>query len=259
MKILGISGRRSSGKDSLTNYITMTVMRSLHLPDGEGTKPLIDWDTKLSKYGKILFYSGNDKWDVFELENPDPQVQEWLHLNVYQFIKSYAFADPIKHIIHDLFRVPLEQLYGTPEQKESLTQYKWGSVVTRLPKGIDKDLLMPAREMVKYIGEYFRRFYENVWVDKTLDWMKEDSPKLAIAKDIRRVNEFEAVKAAGGKIIRLLRAPVEDGHNTETDLDGDKFDVNNFDAVIANQEMTIEETCMTAHQILEEWGYFDLS
>lgn len=40
-------------------------------------------------------------------------------------VKRYAFADPIKKMCVDILGIPYEQVYGTDEQKNLLTQYRW--------------------------------------------------------------------------------------------------------------------------------------
>lgn len=70
---------------------------------------------------------------------------------------------------------------------------------------------------------------EDVWVNAALDNL---SPGKYTVTDVRFVNEADAIKARGGKLIRIERpgiGPVND-HISETGLD----DYPNFDAVIIN-------------------------
>ena len=81
--------------------------------------------------------------------------------------------------------------------------------------------------------------------------MINSGTELAIVPDIRFPNEVKAIQKAGGKVIRLTRSPYEDSHASETSLDNYK----EFDHVINNKDMTIDETNMELLKVLREWGW----
>jgi hypothetical protein len=175
------------------------------------------------------------------------------------------------------------QCYGTDEDKNSLTHLKWedmpGVVTKRRPKGKDiknvggrlgkyydcledgtiyhKPGNMTAREVLQYMGtEVFRRVYGNVWADACIRTIQKEQPKLAVITDCRFPNEVEAVQNAGGKVIRLTRAPFpEDMHDSESSLDKDRFDWNRFDAVLDNADMSVPEQSQALHKQLVEWEW----
>jgi len=80
--------------------------------------------------------------------------------------------------------------------------------------------------------------YEPIWIDNCFNRIEEDSPEIAIIGDCRFINEVNAVKSRGGKVVRLLRSVKQGSHTSEIDLDG----YNGYDAVINNQDMSIEES-----------------
>ena len=61
---------------------------------------------------------------------------------------------------------------------------------------------------------------------------------LAVIDDCRYPNEAEAIQIAGGKVIRLTRSNYKDSQKSESAFDEDC----EFDAVIDNQDMSIQET-----------------
>lgn len=261
MKILGISGKRSAGKNCVANYITTLVIKGIQTQQSDNPpEPLVDW-IRINNDGKIVVPAQTDdgiEEGILDLDNSNPEFQEWAHRNFWQFVRTYAIATPIKEFCHDYLNIPWNHLYGTPEEKESPTQYKWGAVVHKLPKGKSPSDIMTARDVVKYIGEWLRRLDENIHVNKVLRQAETYGSLLTIVTDVRRPNEVNAIKSKGGKVIRLLRNPVNDKHDSETGLDTPNYDINNFDAVVANEEMSILETCQTVEGILNEWGYLEL-
>ena len=76
---------------------------------------------------------------------------------------------------------------------------------------------------------------------------------MALVGDCRFPDEVEAVQQAGGKVIRLTRSLHEDSHVSETALDTHE----GFDAVIDNQDMTIEEQSKALLNTLGEWGWLE--
>lgn len=72
---------------------------------------------------------------------------------------------------------------------------------------------------------------ENVWVDAALNNLDPDG--MYAVSDCRFVNEAEAVRARGGKVIRITRPGVgpANSHASETSLDD--YD---FDAVVSNDD-----------------------
>ena len=97
-----------------------------------------------------------------------------------------------------------------------------------------------------------RKIYDNVWANACINKITKEGSDLAIIADVRFPNEVEAVKKAGGKVLRLERNVHEDDHDSETALDVDNYDHSNFWHVLDNREMTIQDTITEVKSLLEQ-------
>ena len=142
----------------------------------------------------------------------------------------YNFADPLKNVCMDILGLSFEQCHGTDNQKNELVNcYKDGNQMT-------------ARQVLQTVGtEFFRSIQNNVWADATIRRIQQDNPLVALIGDCRFPNEVEAIKKAGGTVIKLTRNLYNSDHASETALDPENYDQSNFDLVVDNQNMTIEE------------------
>jgi len=167
--------------------------------------------------GKTTLATQIVNW-VYELEQLEDQAV------------IYNFADPLKNVCMDVLGLDFEQCYGTDEQKNELVNcYKDGNQMT-------------ARQVLQVVGtEFFRSIQHNVWADATIRRIQQDNPLVALIGDCRFPNEVEAVKKAGGTVIKLTRNLYNSDHASETALDPENYDQSNFDLVVDNQNMTIEE------------------
>jgi hypothetical protein len=149
-----------------------------------------------------------------------------------QETKIYNFADPLKQLCINILGLTEEQCYGTDENKNETVDCYWPGT----------DAQMTAREVLQYVGtDVFRRMQNHVWSSATIRLIEKEKPKLAMIADCRFPNEVDAVKKAGGMVIKLNRNLYESTHESETALDDGNYDQSNFDLVIANLEGSIEE------------------
>jgi hypothetical protein len=149
-----------------------------------------------------------------------------------QETKIYNFADPLKQLCINILGLTEEQCYGTDENKNETVDCYWPGT----------DAQMTAREVLQYVGtDVFRRMQNHVWSSATIRLIEKEKPKLALIADCRFPNEVDAVKKAGGMVIKLNRNLYESTHESETALDDGNYDQSNFDLVIANLEGSIEE------------------
>lgn len=142
----------------------------------------------------------------------------------------YNFADSLKNLCMDILGLTFEQCYGTDEQKNELVNcYRGNNQMT-------------AREVLQVVGtDFLRKIQHNVWAEATIRKIYQDSPQVALIGDCRFPNEVEAVKNAGGVVIKLTRNLYNSDHASETSLDPENYDHNNFDLVVDNQHLTIGE------------------
>lgn len=145
--------------------------------------------------------------------------------------KIYNFADPLKQdICMNILGLSYSQCYGEDIDKNTPTQLVWdGKQLT-------------AREVMQFVGtDVFRKMKHDVWASATIQKINNDKPSLAIIADCRFPNEVEAVKEAGGIVIKLNRNPHNSNHASETALDEENYSIKNFDLVIYNENISIDE------------------
>ena len=146
--------------------------------------------------------------------------------------KIYNFADPLKQLCIDIFGLTYNQCYGTDENKNEIVDCCWSGT----------DSKMTAREVLQYVGtDVFRAMQHNVWSSATIRLIQKEQPDIALIADCRFPNEVEAVKNAGGLVVKLNRNLYESTHASETALDATNYDQSNFDLTIANLDGGIDE------------------
>ena len=253
MKILGISGRKQSGKGVTSNFIL-----GMHLLNNG----VIRGNFQIMPDGQLWvsdIYGEDNTAGIFNQACRSDEMYNWFTENVYPLVKIYNFATPLKQLCIEILGLTHEQCYGTDEQKNSKTKLKWEDVPKfRVTKRTPlKTGFMSGREVLQYVGtDIFRTMYSDVWVDATIRQIQIEQPTIAIIADARFPNEIEGIKAAGGKVVRLTRAPFKDDqHTSEVALDQENFDWTVFDVVVDNSQMTIEQQNEEIYKILQPWGY----
>jgi hypothetical protein len=111
---------------------------------------------------------------------------------------------------------------------------------------------MTAREFLQFFGtEICRKIDEEVWVSRLIKDVTNEGSLLALVDDCRFPNEAESIQNTGGKVIHLTLSNHKDSHKSENAFPRDY----EFDAVIDNQNMSIQETHVELVRIIEEWGW----
>lgn len=268
MKALAISGKKGSGKSTLSNFIHGYQLRCFDIIDNFN----ITEDGKLVIETSIKNEGKEEKGlAILDINRRDSEFVEWASYNVWPYVKKYSFADSLKVVAIELFGISDEQAYGTNEQKNTIVSHLlWENMpgvytddnMHQLTLESNPDLEgvllyhtpgpMTAREFLQFFGtEICRKIYSHVWTERTTKNIQQEQSLLAIVDDCRFKNEANAIKSIGGKVIRLTRNIYQDDHDSEKDLD----DYSDFDAVIDNKNMTIHETNIEMIKILEEWGW----
>ena len=174
----------------------------------------------------ISGYSGSGKDLVGTI------IQE-ISLNKWHIKK---WAGKLKTIASILTGIPVEN-FEDQEFKKTLLGPEWGTVKDIPLNGvpvfadIQFNSLITVRDFLQKLGTDAIRdgLHENTWVNATLaDYTTESN---WIITDTRFPNEAEAIKKAGGIVVRINRPGVQpiNPHPSETSLDDW-----NFDAVINN-------------------------
>jgi hypothetical protein len=162
--------------------------------------------------------------------------------------KIYNFADLLKkNVCMDIFGMTYDQCYGSDDDKNTITHLQW------------EDKLLSAREVMQFVGtDIFRKMDKNVWANATINQIEKESPELAVIADCRFPNEVEAVKKAGGIVIKLTRNPFNSDHTSEVALDSSVYSSTNFDIVITNHLMDIDQQNYAVVKFLNKKGIFTL-
>jgi len=235
-KILAISGHKRAGKTTCINFLHGYELQRNQVIE----KFLLDDRGQLSVNATFMDEKGEEiqQMGVLDLNNREPRFVQYCSMNVWPFVKAYNFADSLKSIAINFFGLKYEQCYGSEKQKNT-------------PSPI-KDFT--AREFLQYFGtDVCRSLKEDVWVDFCINQIQSEQSALALVGDCRFPDEVEAIQEAGGKVIRLTRAPHDDSHASEIALDT----YEGFDAVIDNQDMAIEEQSKELLNILAGWGWLE--
>ena len=251
-RILAFSGRKQSGKNTCCNLIVGWEMLSLGLTQNIKIRDCLLW------VSDILGDQQNEGF--FDITRNNTAINRFKDAHLNQFIKLYSFADLLKkNVCMDVLGLTREQCYGTDEEKNTETNIVWGDLEGVNNKHI-KSQKVTAREVMQYVGtDFFRKIYPNVWVDATIRKIREDGAYLALICDCRFPNEVKGVQDANGKVIRLTRnCNDKDSHASETALDKENYDWDNFDSIIDNETMDVGEQNKELYDILANWGWQSL-
>ena len=245
MKIVGISGRKQAGKNTVANIFHGMVLERQGLAqnwkiDDKGALQVLTHDA-----------AGNMGWGEFDVSRKDSEFAMYAEDNMWPYVKLYSFADELKNICVNLFEIPFECAWGTDEQKNTIQKHiLWENmpgatthvtpqdpvteeVAGRLGKYYEKVLSgvvyhepgpMTAREFMQFLGtEVMRKIFEPIWVNATIKKIKAEGTQLAIIADVRFPNEAKAIEDANGLLVRLSRSPLEDAHKSENALNDYPF------------------------------------
>lgn len=249
-KILGISAKKQGGKNTSMNFIFGMVMGNLGMFDR----------FRINDGGELIIPAfDKDKEDFVDMVF-DPLArkdEKWFQENLDPHIKAYSFADPLKKFCVDVLGLEHKQCYGTDNDKNTLTKYKWEDFMRIgcvCPSHKQPSDLMTAREVLQQFGtDVMRKLYKSVWVDATLRAIDREQPGIAIICDVRFWDEADGIIEKDGKVMRLMRAPFagQDEHESETALDN----YPRFSAVLDNRDVTItKNNALVLQALIEFWG-----
>lgn len=150
-----------------------------------------------------------------------------------------SFAEPLKEICVDVLGLAHKDVYGTNEQKDSLSHIKWDGFPEEIrikyannyimcrdgvADPIPRNGYMTNREVLQVMGtDIFRSIYNDVWARAPFRKIWEYD--VVIFSDVRFPNEKLAIEENGGIVLRLERdTGLEDTHASETALDNTIFE-----------------------------------
>lgn len=158
------------------------------------------------------------------------------------------------------FNLKPEQVFGTDEDKNSLTEIMWEDVPlysnADLSKGM-KGLVkkhegktgpLTAREFMQVFGsDVMRKIWSPIWIESCMNVIKSEGLDLAFISDVRFPNEVKRIEEEGGIVVRLTRDPFGDQHESEVALDDYEFKY-----VVDNKDMDIPTQNYEVYQVLKE-------
>jgi hypothetical protein len=247
MKIIGISGRKQSGKNTAANYIHGEVLQSLGMVEDF----FINEEGQLAI--KTMDASGANAYGILDVTRKDKEFTLYAEKEMWPYIKIYHFADILKEFAVNVFGLSHKQVYGSDSDKNTATDIRWEGVPCAEK---NKSGNMTARELLQYFGTTIvRQIHDNAWVNSTINRIISEDSKIAIIPDIRFPNEVDIIKNNGGIVIRLTRQIEDSDHPSEIALDKNNYDWSNFDFVIDNKNISIPELCDELNKINNYWSY----
>lgn len=264
-RVLLIGGCKQSGKSSAANFITGYQMKINNAIE----KFEIDVDGNLWVNSAIQDEEGNivEGMGQLDLTRRDSEYLWYAQHKVIPYCKINNIADPLKETIHTLFGVPLDKLYGTDEDKNgdsgvpwvNVAKFKKGAAVKKLKDEDKMDRNLTIRELCIEFGDVCRTFDVNCFVRPCINDVIDYDDPLTIVPDCRFVNEIESfVKASEDgefelKTIYFTKRISDDEH--ESEQLHNRYDLEKFDAVIDNSDMTLSEKNQKVLSYLLQWGW----
>lgn len=171
-------------------------------------------------------------------------------------VELMALADPIKKFVIDILGIPRNLVYGSDEDKNTITNYDW----EKIPVPHSNVGKMTVRQILQIVGTEFGR---NVWGtqiwtnnlrNRIYDFFKscQENHAYVIVTDVRFDSEVEEIKSWGGKLWvidgpqRINNMALNDVHESEK-----QNRLINYDAIIKNGlDMSIDGI---REQIIQEF------
>ena len=192
-------------------------------------------------------------------------------------VKSHSFvrvalADPLKRICQDAFEFSDEQLWGPSAARNAPD--------LRFPRPSEPSFLTPRYALQQLGTEWGRECYYNVWIEYGLrvarrleeggcyydqktglrPWISVDDSLVkaktdVVFTDIRFFNEYNAIRAAGGKVVRVSRQVPEafnDGLNSshQSEVELVSWEDEKFDYVLQNSG-TLHQLELLVHRMMD--------
>lgn len=255
--IIGFCGRAQSGKTSSAAFIYGLELLK------RGIIPSFDMSEKGELIVPVSKEDGTVAGAILDITSHDNDFIDFASESIWPYIKLYNMADLLKIAVMELFGATYEQCYGTNEQKNTPTEIRWSNMAKVLDKSVLKKLkeedkleaFMTARDIMQQFGtNVLRKINPDIWVNAALKKIDNEKPEIALIGDIRFENELDAVKNAGGKVIKLTLNPLNSDH--ESELSVDSIPLNKFDAVLDNANLNIYDKNDQLYTLLKEWNYY---
>jgi nicotinamide riboside kinase len=279
-KVLAFCGKKGSGKNTLANFLTGYQLRANEIIK----------DFSLDDKGRLFALydaNGKDAEGLLDLNRNDFDFGVYASQSIWPFVKTYAFANPLKDICHELFEISRELLHGTDEDKNTVMEHlRWENMpgVTCLPEYEwvkifnsnynDQNIQdackllnltyripgpMTVREFLQFMGtEVMRKIYGPVWVNLLKRQIQSERSDLSIITDCRFDNEIDGLKSLPSesydvKFVYLTRyINADDKHVSENGTN-----LQYADLVLDNMNMSLTDTCIALQKQISDWGWLE--
>lgn len=232
--VLGFSGKKQSGKDTLMNNISPLL---------KGTVKKYNFADGLKNFLVDVMGLRHDQvWGTEEQKNTKTI---YLWENLPEFIRWENGGRWVDYGGKDLIQqLPLfEKSIGTGDfSVEKLYANLRSSDIK--PANL-KSGPMTGRELMQVMGTDIcrRMFSQHIWVHATFRSIAKDNVDFAIIPDLRFPSELQGVQQHNGYVVRLTRnVIVGDEHPSETSLDGFDWSRLGDRALLVPNNLNIEET-----------------
>lgn len=200
-KIIVVTGKKQSGKDTSCQYLTEW------LNDKYGTAP---------NPVSIKTYAFADTLKTFLIEH--------FGLTYEQCFGTNEQKNEFTNVRWDRFPVYLRWKYTPAGIANTKIQSETDFIASEiLEYGLNipmKNGKMTAREVMQVFGsDVCRQVYADCWANATLNRIKFENKQYAFVCDARFPNELDVFKPYNPYVIRLGRNPFNDKHISETALD----------------------------------------
>jgi hypothetical protein len=251
-KILAFSGKIGAGKSSCCNFIFALLFVHL-LRDSQGN-PFAPYGAFVGEDGKLKIFDENSEAHFVELKPHTAAALSWLSSEVWPFARLVSFADPLKEFCINLLGLKRELVYGSQEDKNQPSGLVWENLPYRVE---GKNGEMTVREVLEEVGtKFIRNINTNGHVNALINLINSVSTHFFLIDDVRFINECDAIHSLGGHVIRLTRLTEDGKHNVhKSNLELDNYA--GFDAVIDNDNMTIEEMFSKIMEEMIRLGYVE--
>lgn len=242
--IIFVAGLKGSGKNTFANQCAYHYLNNLFDPNGQKISTGVslnntDQSANLMIDGKTLCLN--------EI-NHNKDVQKNFGLRVR------SLAEPLKHFCVNGLGLTEDQVCGTDEQKNSMTNI-------RMPSMFDKDEAtenqkLNARQVMQFVGtDMFRAICPDVWVNHFLKFIKETECNFIIVPDVRFDNEVTIPMKilpymnVNYAFVKLRRSLGKDSHKSEKGISENLED--RFDLVL-HSTVTMEEQFLAAEGLVKD-------
>ncbi len=244
-----ISGKLKSGMSTLAKMIATEYLNAAI------GKPRFE----LNKFGKetIVLDTFNNQPVIFDY--PNDQLKQ---ISSTYSVKIYSFLDPLKKICIDMFGLDPMQCYGCESDKDSYTHISWDDIYNDIKKKYSKktkkktdkramnDFLTAEQFLTILKDDFALKFDPNSIARSLYSLIHNDNYKLSIIEDAKSPNEITIGTETGAKVIRLLRHQSE---QTKEDKILDDFPLGEYNLVVDNKNMTMQETHNHIKPKLHDW------